>query len=454
MFRLGNRLFGNADLVVMAIVNRTPDSFFDRGATFAEDAALRAVEVAVAEGADIIDIGGVKAGPGATVDIDEELRRTVPTVAAVRARFPEVVISIDTWRAPVAREAIAAGRLVAASAAGGQAPGAGRRPGLRRPRPRHRLLRLLPRRRNDHGHPPGGARVGAGQRRRGRARAAGGGSSGGGAPSQRAGPAAGALAPAMAAGRRAQRRLTRSPSRSAPSTVSSDRLDCSNSSERSSARIGTMIRAAIVTGPVERRAAIHAVEAGIARRHTGRRLKFTLPGPMTIVDTVADAHYGDRKALAMAFACLLNEEARELAALGVDVIQFDEPAFNVYLDEVLGDCIRAMRSVAGARVHLPLCLVPQRGGPGIHLVRRRAERRSSASGSCGSPLAGRSEHSACRGHRSSVSGSDGFLRSTARVVCRDFKKAARCVPTRADSERPDNPATRTPTSSYVQGCGP
>jgi len=109
MFRLGNRLFGYADLVVMAIVNRTPDSFFDRGATFAEDAALRAVEVAVAEGADIIDIGGVKAGPGATVDIDEELRRTVPTVAAVRARFPDVVISIDTWRAPVAREAIAAG---------------------------------------------------------------------------------------------------------------------------------------------------------------------------------------------------------------------------------------------------------------------------------------------------------------------------------------------------------
>jgi dihydropteroate synthase len=109
MFRLGNRLFGDAELAVMAIVNRTPDSFFDRGATFAEDAALRAVEVAVDEGADIIDIGGVKAGPGATVDIDEELRRTVPTVAAVRARFPDVVISIDTWRAAVAREAIAAG---------------------------------------------------------------------------------------------------------------------------------------------------------------------------------------------------------------------------------------------------------------------------------------------------------------------------------------------------------
>ncbi len=93
----------------MAIVNRTPDSFFDRGATFAEDAALNAVDRAVADGADIIDIGGVKAGPGAEVDAAEEMRRTIPTVAAVRARFPDVIISIDTWRAEVAVEAIAAG---------------------------------------------------------------------------------------------------------------------------------------------------------------------------------------------------------------------------------------------------------------------------------------------------------------------------------------------------------
>jgi len=93
----------------MAIVNRTPDSFFDRGATYAADAALRAVDDAVAAGADLIDIGGVKAGPGTTVDADEELRRTVPTVAAVRKRFPDVVISIDTWRAGVAREAVGAG---------------------------------------------------------------------------------------------------------------------------------------------------------------------------------------------------------------------------------------------------------------------------------------------------------------------------------------------------------
>src|SRR5207253_8318620 len=79
---------------------------------------------------------------------------------------------------------------------------------------------------------------------------------------------------------------------------------------------------------------VHAAEAMIARRHTSRRIKFTLPGPMTIVDTVADGYYGDRALMAMAFAELLNEEALELAAIGVDVIQFDEPAFNVYLDEV------------------------------------------------------------------------------------------------------------------------
>ena len=89
-----------------------------------------------------------------------------------------------------------------------------------------------------------------------------------------------------------------------------------------------------VTGPLRRTRTVHAVEAGIARAHTTRRLKFTLPGPMTIVDTIADAHYGDKVKLAMAFAGLLNEEARELEAIGIDVIQFDEPAFNVYTDAV------------------------------------------------------------------------------------------------------------------------
>ncbi|MEU8422331.1 dihydropteroate synthase [Micromonospora sp. NPDC048835] len=107
--RLGGHTFAPGELVVMAIINRTPDSFFDRGATYAADSALRAVERAVDEGAAIIDIGGVKAGPGAEVDVAEEIRRTVDTIAAVRAAFPDVVISIDTWRAEVATEAVAAG---------------------------------------------------------------------------------------------------------------------------------------------------------------------------------------------------------------------------------------------------------------------------------------------------------------------------------------------------------
>lgn len=89
-----------------------------------------------------------------------------------------------------------------------------------------------------------------------------------------------------------------------------------------------------VTGPLSRKGPVHATEARIARAHTRRKLKFTLPGPMTIVDTIADEHYGDRPTLAMAFAALLNEEARELETIGIDVVQFDEPAFNVYLDAV------------------------------------------------------------------------------------------------------------------------
>jgi 5-methyltetrahydropteroyltriglutamate--homocysteine methyltransferase len=103
-----------------------------------------------------------------------------------------------------------------------------------------------------------------------------------------------------------------------------------------------------VTGPIRRRGAVHVDEAGTARRHTRHRLKFTLPGPMTIVDTVADAHYGDRARLAMAFAEVLNAEAHDLAALGVDVIQFDEPAFNVYLQAVAEWGIGALeRAAAG-----------------------------------------------------------------------------------------------------------
>jgi 5-methyltetrahydropteroyltriglutamate--homocysteine methyltransferase len=89
-----------------------------------------------------------------------------------------------------------------------------------------------------------------------------------------------------------------------------------------------------VTAPVRRRAPVHLEEVRWARAHTDRRLKFTLPGPMTIVDTLADEHYRDRPTLAMEFARVLNEEARDLAAAGADVLQLDEPAFNVYLDEV------------------------------------------------------------------------------------------------------------------------
>ncbi|OWY83705.1 dihydropteroate synthase [Rhodococcus sp. BUPNP1] len=95
--------------LVMAIVNRTPDSFYDRGATFEDDAALAAVDRAVAKGADLVDIGGVKAGPGEVVDSDEEIRRVVPFVAAIRERYPDVLISVDTWRSEVARRAVGEG---------------------------------------------------------------------------------------------------------------------------------------------------------------------------------------------------------------------------------------------------------------------------------------------------------------------------------------------------------
>jgi 5-methyltetrahydropteroyltriglutamate--homocysteine methyltransferase len=103
-----------------------------------------------------------------------------------------------------------------------------------------------------------------------------------------------------------------------------------------------------VVGPLRLRARVHAREARLARAHTGKKLKFTLPGPMTIVDTVADAHYGDRVKMAKAFAALLNEEARGLAADGVDVIQFDEPAFNVYMEAAAGWGIEALhRAIEG-----------------------------------------------------------------------------------------------------------
>ncbi|WP_236793545.1 dihydropteroate synthase [Amycolatopsis sp. GM8] len=93
----------------MAIVNRTPDSFYDKGASFADDKALAAVDRAVADGADLVDVGGVKAGPGADVDVAEEIRRVVPFVAEIRRRHPDLVISVDTWRHDVGRLACEAG---------------------------------------------------------------------------------------------------------------------------------------------------------------------------------------------------------------------------------------------------------------------------------------------------------------------------------------------------------
>ncbi|WP_030419075.1 dihydropteroate synthase [Streptomyces sp. SCSIO 75703] len=120
--RLGGREFAAHEPVIMAIVNRTPDSFYDRGATFLDEPALARVERAVAEGAGIIDIGGVKAGPGEEVSAREEARRTVGFVAEVRRRHPDVVISVDTWRHEVGEAVCEAGADVLNDAWGGADP--------------------------------------------------------------------------------------------------------------------------------------------------------------------------------------------------------------------------------------------------------------------------------------------------------------------------------------------
>ena len=101
-----------------------------------------------------------------------------------------------------------------------------------------------------------------------------------------------------------------------------------------------------VVAPLTLKGRVHADEARVARTHTTRKLKFTLPGPMTIADTVADKYYGDKVKMAFAFAELLNAEAKALQADGVDVIQFDEPAFNVFLDEVSDWGIKALERAA------------------------------------------------------------------------------------------------------------
>ncbi|BCA05394.1 5-methyltetrahydropteroyltriglutamate--homocysteine methyltransferase [Bradyrhizobium japonicum] len=101
-----------------------------------------------------------------------------------------------------------------------------------------------------------------------------------------------------------------------------------------------------VVAPLRLKGRVHAFEARVARTHTKKKLKFTLPGPMTIIDTIADRYYGDRVKMAFAFAELLNEEAKALQADGVDLVQFDEPAFNVYMDEVNDWGIKALERAA------------------------------------------------------------------------------------------------------------
>ncbi len=101
-----------------------------------------------------------------------------------------------------------------------------------------------------------------------------------------------------------------------------------------------------VVAPLRLKGRVHADEARVARTHTKKQLKFTLPGPMTIIDTIADRYYGDRVKMAFAFADLLNEEAKALQADGVDLVQFDEPAFNVYMDEVNDWGINALERAA------------------------------------------------------------------------------------------------------------
>src|SRR2546425_124066 len=112
-----------------------------------------------------------------------------------------------------------------------------------------------------------------------------------------------------------------------------------------------------VTGPLVRRRPGHAADVAFARAHTTRKLKFTIPGPMTIVDTLADEHYRDRRRLALEFARVINEEARELVALGLDVLQLDEPAFNVYMDDVAAWGIETPEEVA-ATIRGVMAFVP------------------------------------------------------------------------------------------------
>ena len=121
-FRLGSREYDSRARLVMAIVNRTPDSFYDRGATWREDAAFDRVRQVVEQGADIVDIGGIKAAPGVEIGAEEEKERVVDFVAAVRAEHPDLLISVDTWRASVGRAVLEAGADILNDAWGGADP--------------------------------------------------------------------------------------------------------------------------------------------------------------------------------------------------------------------------------------------------------------------------------------------------------------------------------------------
>jgi len=109
ILRLGRCSFPSSQLLIMGIVNRTPDSFFRPGLTWGESAAMERVHQVIAEGADIVDVGGIPAAPGAQVDVAEEIRRTAGFIAAIRSRYPDVVISVDTWRHETGRAACEAG---------------------------------------------------------------------------------------------------------------------------------------------------------------------------------------------------------------------------------------------------------------------------------------------------------------------------------------------------------
>jgi len=120
--RLGGREFRADRLLVMGVINRTPDSFYDKGRNYSLSDALRAVDAAVAGGADIVDIGGVKAAPGPEVPVGQEIERVVPLVTEVRRSHPKIVISVDTWRSEVAAVSAEAGANLINDAWGGYDP--------------------------------------------------------------------------------------------------------------------------------------------------------------------------------------------------------------------------------------------------------------------------------------------------------------------------------------------